>query len=71
MKFIIERTSDHGLSPEQPPVANAKRDVDNPALWVIDIASLEELRELSLAVDERLILSFQSQTIEIYDDYRE
>lgn len=38
---------------------------------VVEISTLEELKELQIKGNDKLIIDFLGETIEIYDDYRE
>lgn len=38
---------------------------------VIEISTLEELEELQIKNEDKLIIDFLEETIEIYDNYRE
>ena len=75
MKFLIERTSHREMGSQEPPAPGAIRTNGGKA-WQIEFASLEELTELILTLEEPLILSRRQgregpTAIEIYDDMRE
>jgi hypothetical protein len=75
MKFLIERTSHIEMGSHEPPAPGAVRSQDGKA-WEIDFASLEELTEMIITLDEPLILSRRQGrkglvAVEIYDDMRE
>ena len=75
MKFLIERTSHREMGSEEAPAPGAVR-TENGKAWQIEFASLEELTDLILTLEEPLILSRRQgrngpPAIEIYDDMRE
>lgn len=75
MKFLIERTSRIEMGGDEPPAPGAIRTPDGKA-WQIEFATLEQLTELIVTLEEPLILSRRQgregpTAIEIYDDMRE
>jgi hypothetical protein len=75
MKFLIERTSQMGMGSTEPPAPGAVRTKGGDA-WQIEFASLEELTDMIVTLEEPLILSRRqgasgATSIEIYDDMRE
>ena len=82
MKFHIWRTSETFPSPEQPPCDGASVVSvikDGVTEWAIEIADLDALLALALAVDEELVVRSEAWPygprnepgIEIYDAWRE
>jgi len=71
MRFKINRTSDYGWDDiDRPPCDEAVFEGNNNGekYWVIDFWNLEDLADFAKKYN-RLILT--SNSIEIYDDYRE
>lgn len=70
MKYIITRTSNFvsDKKPYEKAISGGTDEYDR-IIWYVEINTLEELQALQKEVKCPIIIS--SNTIEIYDDYRE
>lgn len=74
MKFDLYRTSGDPIYEEQAPGRVVVREKLGPYEWArytIEISDLDQLKSLVHSTGEQMIVSFDPNKIEIYDDYRE
>lgn len=66
MKFLISRTSGR-----EPPCEKAYIDSECYPWWVIQVATLDDLLQMSIETGQELIVNAEEKMITIYDECRE